>query len=166
MSSQLTSLKHMLRCVRFWKDGTGVAVSSIEGRVALEPLPGHDTVEEGARSLRFSFKCHRKRPANTSVDVVYPVNCLAVHPLHDTVATAGGDGSVVVWDRHARKKVHSYAAYATSVSAAAFSRTGAKLAVAVSYDHSMGADGTGAVPPDALFVRDVQPQEVQPKSKR
>lgn len=166
MSSQLSSLKHMLRCVRFWKDGTGVAVSSIEGRVALEPLPGHDTVADGARSQRFSFKCHRKRPAGATVDVVYPVNSLAVHPVHDTVATAGGDGSVVVWDRQARKKVHSFAPYATSVSATAFSRTGSKLAVAVSYDHSMGADGTGAVPPDALFVRNVLPQEVQSKTKR
>jgi cell cycle arrest protein BUB3 len=98
--------------------------------------------------------------------VVYPVNSLAVHPVHDTLATAGGDGAVVVWDRHARKKLHSYAPYATSVSAAAFSRTGSKLAVSVGYDHSMGADGTGEIPPDALFVREVQPKEVQPKTKR
>lgn len=165
LATQVSALKHMLRCVAFWADGAGVAVGSIEGRVAMEPLPGRDTPEGAGRSKRFSFKCHRKKMPSR-VDVVYPVNALAFHPVHGTFATGGGDGAVVTWDATARKKVHAFPTYATSISALAFSGDGQRLAVAVSYDHSAGTGPEGTVPPDTLFIRHMAAGEVEPKAKK
>ena len=91
LQTKVNALKHMLRVVRFWSDGEGVAVGSIEGRVAMEPLPGRDTPPDAGRSRRFSFKCHRKKMPSR-VDVGYPVNALAFHPVLGTFATGGGPG--------------------------------------------------------------------------
>lgn len=79
------SLKYQTRTVRYFPDGTGIALGSIEGRVAVEYLE-----ELGVPSERkkYAFKCHR------SGDIVYPVNCIDFHPRFGTFATGGCDGTV------------------------------------------------------------------------
>ena len=81
-----SSLKFQTRCVRFFPDGNGIALGSIEGRVGVEFLE-----ELGLQSTmkKYAFKCHRVN------DTVYPVNCIEFHPrFRGTFATGGCDGSV------------------------------------------------------------------------
>ncbi|KAJ0801108.1 putative transcription factor WD40-like family [Helianthus annuus] len=53
----------------------GYALSSVEGRVAMEFF---DLTEAG-QSKKYAFKCHRKSEAGR--DIVYPVNTIAFHPV-------------------------------------------------------------------------------------
>lgn len=70
-----SSLKFMTRTVRCMPNGEGYASSSIEGRVAVEFF---DPSKE-SQSRKYAFKCHRQTEGD--VDVVFPVNALAFHPL-------------------------------------------------------------------------------------
>jgi len=80
-----SSLKYQTRCVRFFPDGNAIAVSSIEGRAAVEFL--HE-LGRGEEKKKFAFKCHRVG------DSVHPVNTIAFHPILGTFATGGCDGTV------------------------------------------------------------------------
>jgi cell cycle arrest protein BUB3 len=55
---------------------TGFAISSIEGRVAVEYF---DASAE-AQAKKYAFKCHRQ--SMDGVDTVYPVHALAFHPVY------------------------------------------------------------------------------------
>jgi len=94
-----SSLKFQTRSIRFFPDGRGFALGSVEGRVGvevLEDLPGLPPHS----MKRYAFKCHRVN------DTVYPVNAIAFHPRYTTTfATGGCDGSVVLWDGGNKKKV-------------------------------------------------------------
>lgn len=61
----------------------GFAISSIEGRVAIEYFDN----SEAAQSKKFAFKCHRR--SENGEDVAYPVNAIAFHPQLGTFATGG-----------------------------------------------------------------------------
>ena len=128
----------MTRSVACMPNDAGYASSSIEGRVAVEwfdPSP-----ESQAR--KYAFKCHRQ--ANEQgIDVVYPVNALAFHPVHGTFASGGGDGIVALWDGVAKRRIRQYQRYASSVSAVAFSGDGKFLAVAISPGFEDGREGVG-----------------------
>jgi len=91
---------------------------------------------------------------------VYPVHAVAFHPW-GTFATGGGDGLVNVWDGAHKKRLYQYPAYPAAVAALAFSAEGDKLAVAAS---DAGEGGERAAPPDAIYVRTVNAQEVTPKN--
>ena len=80
-----SSLKYQTRCLRFFPDGNAIAVSSIEGRAAVEYL--HE-LGRGENNKKFAFKCHRVG------DSVYPVNTIDFHPVLGTFATGGCDGTV------------------------------------------------------------------------
>lgn len=117
-------------------DGTGFAVSSIEGRVGVEWFAAEMEKE------MYAFKCHRQTskiliPGENDgepmdVDVVYPVNALAFHPVHGTFATGGGDGVVTLWDAQTKRRVRQYSSLGASVAALDFSADGKFLAIAVS----------------------------------
>ena len=145
---------HQSRCVRWLPDGTGFALSSVEGRVAWEYLDQDPVVQE----KKYAFKCHRVK--DQGVETVHPVHAVAFHPW-GTFATGGGDGIVNVWDGAHKKRLYQYPKYATSVAALAFDGDGQKLAVAASY---VGERGDVPAPADAVFVRKVEPGEVTPKS--
>ena len=81
-----SSLKYQLRTVRFFPDGNGIAMGSIEGRVAIEFL--EELGLPPKLSKQYAFKCHRQG------DTVYPVNCIAFQPQYGTFATGGCDGTV------------------------------------------------------------------------
>lgn len=95
-----SSLKFQTRTIRFFPDGRGFALGSVEGRVGVEFL---EELQVPTNSMkRYAFKCHRVG------DTVYPVNCIAFHPkFTDTFATGGCDGTVVLWDAGNKKKVRN-----------------------------------------------------------
>lgn len=155
-----SSLKFMTRCVACMPDDAGYASSSIEGRVAVEwfdPSP-----ESQAR--KYAFKCHRQT-GEDNVDVVYPVNTLAFHPVHGTFASGGGDGVVALWDGIAKRRIRQYQKYSSSVAAVAFSGNGKYLAIAVSPGFEDGKDDVpeGIV---KIYVRELGETEAKGKGAK
>ena len=69
-----SSLNFQSRCVRCFPDGHGYAMSSVEGRVAMEYF---DT-SEAVQAKKYAFKCHRAKEGG--VETVYPVHAVAFHP--------------------------------------------------------------------------------------
>ncbi|KAL9599487.1 MAG: hypothetical protein Q9219_003826 [cf. Caloplaca sp. 3 TL-2023] len=155
-----SSLKFMTRAIACMPNDAGYASSSIEGRVAVEwfdPSP-----ESQAR--KYAFKCHRQ--ANEQgIDVVYPVNALAFHPVHGTFASGGGDGFVALWDGVAKRRIRQYQRYASSVSAVAFSADGKYLAAAVSPGFEDGKEGVGEGVVK-VFVRELGENEAKGKGAK
>lgn len=134
-----SSLKFMTRDVVCMPDGSGFATSSIEGRVGVEWFDPEYNNEN-----KYAFKCHRQTSTTTvtdpetgeskeeSVDIVYPVNALAFHPVHGTFATGGGDGVVALWDAKTKRRVRQYQKLGASVAAMDFSPDGKFLAIGIS----------------------------------
>ena len=115
---------------------SGFISSSIEGRIA------YDVLSPENQQQSYAFRAHRVENPTTKVNVVYPVNTLAFHPVHGTFASGGGDGSVAIWDPVARKRVKYYAPeFGGSIASVGFSSDGRWMGLAV----SMGDDGSGAV---------------------
>ncbi|KAK9814607.1 hypothetical protein WJX72_008544 [[Myrmecia] bisecta] len=152
-----SSLKYQMRCIRCFPDGTGFALSSVEGRVAIEYFDQSEAVQ----AKKYAFKCHRKSEGGK--DVVYPVNTMAFHPVFGTFVTGGCDGVVNIWDGKNQKRLFQIANYPTSIAAAAFSRDGTHLAVASSYTYEMGEREH---PGDSIFVREMNEVEVKPKPRK
>ncbi|CAI7849553.1 unnamed protein product [Closterium sp. NIES-54] len=151
-----SSLKFQTRCVRCYPTGTGYALASVEGRVAMEFFDPSET----AQAKKYAFKCHRRSEGGR--DTVFPVNAIAFHPIYGTFATGGCDGVVNIWDGNNKKRLYQYAKYPTSIAALSFSRDGRLLAVAASYTFEMGD-----IPHerDAIHIRNVNDAEVKPKPK-
>lgn len=61
----------------------GYAISSVEGRVAIEYFDG----SEQSQAKKFAFKCHRAKDGGE--DVAHPVNAIAFQPTYGTFATGG-----------------------------------------------------------------------------
>ncbi|EOA38178.1 hypothetical protein CARUB_v10009656mg [Capsella rubella] len=151
-----SSLKYQTRCVRCYPNGSGYALSSVEGRVSMEFFD----LSEAAQAKKYAFKCHRK--SEDGRDIVYPVNAIAFHPIYGTFASGGCDGFVNIWDGNNKKRLYQYSKYPTSIAALSFSRDGGLLAVASSYTFE---EGDKPHEPDAIFVRSVNEIEVKPKPK-
>ncbi|KAL8938689.1 MAG: hypothetical protein Q9211_003091 [Gyalolechia sp. 1 TL-2023] len=155
-----SSLKFMTRALACMPNDAGYASSSIEGRVAVEwfdPSP-----ESQAR--KYAFKCHRQTNEQ-GVDVVYPVNALAFHPVHGTFASGGGDGFVALWDGVAKRRIRQYQRYASSVSGVAFSGDGKYMAVAISPGFEDGKEGGGEGVVN-VFVRELGENEAKGKGAK
>lgn len=80
----------------------GYALSSVEGRIAMEFFD----MSEAGQAKKYAFKCHRKSEAGR--DTVYPVNAIAFHPIYGTFATGGCDGYVNIWDGNNKKRLYQY----------------------------------------------------------
>lgn len=151
-----SSLKHQVRAVAVTMDGLSYVSGSVEGRVALE----HFDAAENERS-RYAFKCHRTKGPD-GLDIVHPVNAMAVHPVYGTFATGGSDGGVCVWDGAAKKRLWRLNPFDTAVSSLGFSPDGSMIAMGVSYTFD---DGDKQVPQPELAVRQITESEVMPKAK-
>lgn len=103
------------------------------------------------------MQCHR------SSDLVYPVNAIAFHPIHGTFATGGCDGTVFTWDGENRKKLAQYTGFPSSIASLAFNFDGSLLAIASSYTFEQGEKPNH--PPDEVYIRVPQEQEVRRKVK-
>ncbi|KAL1960402.1 hypothetical protein VTO42DRAFT_7701 [Malbranchea cinnamomea] len=151
-----SSLKFMTRTVACMPDDAGYASSSIEGRVAVEWF---DPSSE-SQDRKYAFKCHRQNV--DGVDVVYPVNALAFHPIFGTFASGGGDGVVALWDGIAKRRIRQYQKYPSSVVALAFSGNGKYLAIGVSPGLE---DGKEDMPEGTVAVYIRQLGETEAKGK-
>eukprot|EP00245_Coleochaete_scutata_P006620 TRINITY_DN2112_c0_g2_i1.p1 TRINITY_DN2112_c0_g2~~TRINITY_DN2112_c0_g2_i1.p1 ORF type:complete len:335 (+),score=41.30 TRINITY_DN2112_c0_g2_i1:149-1153(+) len=151
-----SSLKYQTRCVKNYPNGQGYALSSVEGRVAMEFFD----LSESGQSRKYAFKCHRA--SSNGRDTVYPVNAIAFHAGYGTFATGGCDGYVNVWDGNNKKRLYQYTKYPTSVAGLSFSRDGRLLAVASSYTFE---EGDKPHPQDSIYIRSVNDIEVKPKPK-
>ncbi|MCO5613949.1 hypothetical protein L7F22_068229 [Adiantum nelumboides] len=165
-----SSLKFMLRDIRCMPDGQGYAISSIEGRIAVEFFDSSESVQ----AKKYAFKCHRQ--VVDGVDTVYPVNGISFHPQHATFASLGGDAIVAVWDPLAKKRIRQYPRYPSPLSAGAFSSDGTWLAVASGFENiedtrhhgpapgevgGIGAGGEGKV---QIHIRSIW-EDCKPKVK-
>lgn len=178
-----SSLKYMTRAVACMTDGQGIlsflawrilyrlfpgyAVSSVEGRIAVEYFDVSPTVQ----SLKYAFKCHRatERTDTGEIDHVWPVNALAFHPQYalvcielqqadlarryNTFASAGSDGNVSTWDHKAKKRLRQFPKYKDPVSSIAFNNEGSHLAIATSYTWDTGKDGCKDGVTPAIYIR-------------
>ncbi|ESK87306.1 mitotic checkpoint protein [Moniliophthora roreri MCA 2997] len=131
-----SSLKYMTRSIACMVTGEGYATASVEGRIAVEYF---DPSEE-AQQKKYAFKCHRL--TEDGVDHVWPVNSLAFHPVYNTFASAGSDGTVSVWDHKIKKRLRQYPKYDNPVSSVAFNKDGTKMAVATCYTWDEGEAGS------------------------
>lgn len=154
-----SSLKYQTRAVRFFPDGAGLALGSIEGRVAIEYLESaaFSDSQIDSKKKKYAFKCHRLN------DTVYPVNSIAFHPKYGTFATGGCDGTVVIWDAFHKKRLSAVGKFATSIAAMAFNHDGSELAIASSYTFE---EGERDHPRDEIFVRNILDHECKPKSSK
>jgi len=150
-----SSLMNQTRCIRCSPDNEGYALSSIEGRVAIEYFDTSVKVQK----KKYAFKCHRKQVGKTQT--LYPVNAIAYHIGYGTFATGGCDGMVNVWDGNNKKRICQYPAYPTSIAALSFNIRGSLLAIASSYTFEEGEKDHA---PDAIYVRSINDHEVRPKT--
>ncbi|KAL9933285.1 hypothetical protein V8E36_008003 [Tilletia maclaganii] len=167
--SRESTLKFMFRDLRCMPDGSGFALSSVEGRVSVDFFdPAAET-----STRRYVFKCHRQK-SDEGGDVVHPVNALAFHPTDGSFATLGGDAMVYIWDAAAKRRLKFYPKYPGALSAAAYSGDGKWFAVA-SGAESIDDEGSGDLErssiissPISVFVRRVvdEPKAKSSKSKR
>lgn len=152
-----SSLKFLTRALACMVDGQGFATGSVEGRIAVEYFDPAPEIQE----KKYAFKCHRQTVDGE--DHVWPVNCIAFHPVFNTFASAGSDGTVSIWDHKSKKRLRQYPRYPAAVPSISFNSDGTKLAVASSYCWDEGAEGarTAAVP--RVHIRDIG-DEAKPKS--
>ena len=156
-----SSLKFMTRAVSCMPTDAGYASSSIEGRVAVEWFdPSPDS-----QARKYAFKCHRQTSPE-GMDVVYPVNALAFHPVHGTFASGGGDGIVALWDGVAKRRIRQYPRFQSGVAALSFSADGKYLAVGVSPGFEDGKDVGQAEGPFSLFIRELGEGEAKGKGAK
>lgn len=160
-----SSLKFMTRDVACMPDGTGFAISSIEGRCGVEWF------DEDAQEKNFAFKCHREKTTvqdengeATEVDIIYPVNALAFHPVLGSFVTGGGDGVAAIWDPQTKRRIKQYEKRVASIAAMDTSADGKYLAIAISPGFE---DGKEAEEPDPaqiqVLVRALDENEAKPK---
>ncbi|KAI8846153.1 WD40-repeat-containing domain protein [Chytridium lagenaria] len=114
-----SSMKFMSRAVRCMPNAQGYALSSIEGRIAVEYF------DQADEKKKYAFRCHREKTPEG--EIVHPVNALAFHPTHGTFASGGGT-----------KRLKQFPRYPTSISALSFSPDGRTLAIASSYTYEDG----------------------------
>lgn len=153
-----SSMKFMTRAVAVMPSGAGYATSSIEGRVAVEWF---DASEE-AQAKKYAFKCHRETV--DGVDVIYPVNALAYHPVFQgTFASGGGDGTVALWDGVTKRRIRQYQKFPASVASLGFSPDGKYLGVAYSCGFEDGREDLEG--PVGLVIRELAENEAKGKSK-
>nr|POE72292.1 mitotic checkpoint protein bub3.1 [Quercus suber] len=148
-----SSLKFMTRAVACLPNGEGFVASSIEGRVGVEFF------DPAQQKKNYAFKCHRQTSKiqdedgeEQDVDVVYPVNALAFHPVHGTFATGGGDGGVALWDAETKRRVKQYTRMDSSVLAMDFSDDGEMLAIGLSAGLEDGKETSDQVDAASIHV--------------
>ncbi|KAK0528084.1 mitotic spindle checkpoint protein Bub3 [Tilletia horrida] len=164
--SRESSLKFMFKDARCMPDGSGFAMSSVEGRVSVDFFNPSDEVQ----AKKYAFKCHRQ-PGEDGIDTVFPINALAFHPRHGSFATLGGDAIVLVWDPFGKRRIRVYPKYPAALSAGDFSADGKWLAMATGAE-GVSDDGDGDVMsasvvkgPVTIVVRRVG-DETKPKTSK
>jgi len=152
-----SSLKYQTRCIRAFIEGDGYALSSTEGRVAMEYFDPSPQIQ----AKKYAFKCHRFR-TTAGVEHVYPVNILAFHPIFGTFASGGDDCVVNIWDGKNKKRLCQLRKFPISIASCSFNHDGTLLAIASSYTYFEGDKGNT---PEDIFIRNISEVEVKPKAR-
>ncbi|KAL0953661.1 hypothetical protein HGRIS_004862 [Hohenbuehelia grisea] len=142
-----SSLRYMTRSLACMIDGQGYATGSTEGRIAVEYFDPSPEAQE----KKYAFKCHRQTIED--VDHVWPVNCLAFHPIYNTFASAGSDGTVSIWDHKVKKRLRQYSKYNGAIPSVCFNSDGSQLAIGVSYNWDEGEEGAKTAERPAVWIR-------------
>ncbi|GAA5891171.1 hypothetical protein JCM6882_006446 [Rhodosporidiobolus microsporus] len=158
----LTSpLRMQTRALSCFPDATGFALSSMEGRVAIQH------VDDSKSNQNFSFKTCRNDlkplpgpPFRAGSTSVYSVNALSFHPF-GTFVTAGANGGMNIWDHYSRTRLKNFPTAGGPISATGFSQNGKYLAYAVSYDWSKGHSGNVSTLPNKVLLHACQEDEVK-----
>lgn len=150
-----SSLKYQTRMIKCFPNKQGYALSSIEGRVAIEYFDPSPDVQK----KKYAFKCHRIK--NEETEMIHPVNAISFHNKYNTFATGGSDGFVNIWDGFNKKRLCHLHKYPTSISSLCFSKDGQYLAIASSFLYENYE--VKEIPEDSIFIRKVSDQEVKPK---
>lgn len=148
-----SSLKFQTRCIKSFPNEKGYAVSSVEGRVAVEYLDPNPAVQK----KKYAFKCHRMKDSS-GIEQIYPVNAVAFHPVHSTCATGGSDGFVNMWDCFKKKRLTQFHRFPASISSLSFSPDGNFLAIASSYLYEMQKD---EIPQDSISIRRITDKDTK-----
>lgn len=166
-------LKYQTRCVSIFQDKnmkpTGFALGSVEGRVAIQ------YVNPTSPKDNFTFKCHRsngtgndvlKTPAaSQGFQDIFPVNDIAFHPMHGTLATVGSDNRYSFWDKDARTKLKTSEQMDNCISRCCFSPRGDLFAYAVSYDWSRGHEFNTPGKPNHIYIHPAF-EDLKPRNKK
>lgn len=163
-----SSLKFMTRAVACMIDGAGFATSSIEGRVGVEWF------DPELQKKTYAFKCHRDTTKaqdedgnEHDVDLIWPVNALAFHPIHGTFATGGGDGAIALWDAQTKRRVRQYHKLETGIFSMEFSPNGKYLAVGISPGMETGKERDPVDPKLVkIYVREFAENEAKGKEAK
>lgn len=145
-------LKYQTRCINIFPDRTGMAIGSIEGRVAIHHV--EDPPPAGRKN--FAFKCHRLD------NNIYSINCV-VFNNRGTFATCGADGSIAFWDKDAQHRLKQFSANNNPVTAADFNPNSTVFGYAVGYDWGRGYKYDRRNKTNAIFLHWTEDKEVNPK---
>ncbi|ANB14461.1 RNA export factor GLE2 [Sugiyamaella lignohabitans] len=155
-------LKWQTRVVACYPSGNGYAVTSIEGRCAIQYV---DDAEQA--KLGFSFKCHRDQATPPRNDnLIYSVNGVSFHPVYGTFCTAGSDGTVHFWDKDSRSRLKFSRPVGGTISSTAFNRNGTLFAYAVSYDWSKGYQFNTPNYPNMVKIHPTNDSETKQRPKK
>lgn len=154
--SRDSSLRYQTRCIRCFPNKQGFALSSIEGRVAVEYFDMNSEIQK----KKYAFKCHRSKTNDT--ELIYPVNAISFHNMYNTFATGGSDGMVNIWDGFNKKRLCQFHPYPAGITSLAFNHTGNLIAIAASYNYERGQLQQGQ-PKDEIYIRRVSDLETKPK---
>jgi len=147
-------LKFQSRCISCFRDRSGFALGSIEGRVAISH------VEQKDLKKNFAFKCHRHN------NEVYAVNSISFHQRYGTFATCGSDGGYVFWDKDSKQRLKLFTRASQPITTSTFNRDGSIFAYALGYDWSKGAEAYDKNKGSSILLHAVQDAEVAPREKR
>ena len=135
-------MKFQTRTMAIFGDESGVAIGSVEGRVAMEYFNEleRDRSKKAQGQKSFVYKCHRHNN-NKRQEVAYAVNDIQFM-TSNTFCTCGSDGSIVLWNRSAKREITQLTTHQGKcpIYAARFANEMPCLAYSVSYDWSQGSD--------------------------
>ncbi|KAI0249139.1 Poly(A)+ RNA export protein [Lactifluus subvellereus] len=186
--TMMSPLKWQTRVISCFLNGTGFAMGSVEGRVAIQYVHSYSLVHPSTSSIHlhltfpsffryvdekdsqnnFSFKCHRRdqTPASKDQSLVFAVNDINFHPVHGTFSTCGADGTINFWDKDSRTRLKTFDPCPGPVSSSAFNRNGTIFAYAISYDWSKGHSGNTPGHPNKIMLHPVKDDEVKKRSQK
>ncbi|VDN57045.1 unnamed protein product [Dracunculus medinensis] len=150
-------LKFQTRAIKCFPNGDAFVVSSIEGRVAVEYFDQSPEVQKN----KYAFKCHREK-TESGEEFIYPVNCIAFHPIYSTFVTGGSDALVSIWDPFNRKRICQLHKFPTTIVSVSFNSSGSQLAIATSYMDEL-KERPNPEPESSVVVRKITDVEARPK---
>lgn len=156
-----TPLKYCTESIACMPDGVGLSQGSSEGRCDVHHL------NPTAPNANFTFKCHRRvSTTGKPCDDVYTVESVNYHPQFNTLLTAGGDGTISIWDAAHRSRLSTLrTAKNEPVTATAFNARGTMLAYATGYDWAKGFQYNTPDQVPTIKIHAVNEWEVKPTRK-